>query len=201
MKKQVGQKQPVVIAIIAVVVLGLVGLLIWRLTTKDEGEYQQMGATAQCGDVFQCIEQLDPNSGLEDMNALIGSDAEVDRQTDDAIIYKWTIAADTTIEARFSTYDDAGETKTLVTFNVHYPESIVPHNADLSRWEEIQTKMGEENGINYEEMVEMVGGAKGLIDEKSQNTTGYRWFDKDDHYLSASFDNATGKCTFATADV
>lgn len=200
MHKQKASKKCLYIVLAVIVVLGVGGLLIWGLQKSDTDSREPIGATASCGDVFQCIDKLDPSSSLEEMNDLIGSEAELVKETNDSKTYKWTLADDTTIEARFTTYDSAvsDESKTFVTFNINYPENLVAHDADLSHWDEIKTRMNNEDGITYDQIVELVGGTDGTIVEKSQGSKKYQWFNSDGGYLNASFDDETSKCTFAT---
>jgi len=197
------KKFVVIIVIIVILILGGIGLLIWKLQNKtDDNSDNQAngysGVTAECGDVFQCIDKLDPNSSLEEMNNIIGQKAELATEKDNQKIYKWALADDTTIEARFTTYDNSDGPKTFVTFNINYPENLVAHDADLSHWEEIKSRMNSEEGITYDQIVELVGGTSGTMVEKSQDSKKYQWFDNAGHYLNASIDNETGKCTFAT---
>ena len=39
-------------------------------------------------------------------------------------------------------------------------KNLASHDADLSRWPEIKEKMGEADGVTYDQFVEMVGGVK-----------------------------------------
>lgn len=205
MQKQKINQRKLVMAIAAALLVILIAIVIVLLVNKpkDDHSNQPLGATANCGDVFQCIEQLDPESNLDDMNRLIGSDAELVSEKDNTKIYKWTLADDTTIEARFETYEhnNSDDARTFVTFSIEYPENLVSHNADLSRWPEIKEKMGEADGVTYDQFVEMVGGVDGTIEEKSQGSKKFYWFDQNGGYLSASFDDDSGKCTFASGRV
>lgn len=189
-----------IVAIILFVALAIVVTVLIVNKAQNEQSGEALGATAKCGDVFQCIEKLDPESSLEEMNRVVGSDAELASEKDNTKVYKWTLADDTTIEARFETYEheNSDNTRTFVTFSIEYPENLASHDADLSRWPEIKEKMGEADGVTYDQFVEMVGGVDGTIEEKSQGSKKFYWFNQNGGYLSASFDNDSGKCTFAS---
>ena len=192
----------IIVVVIALIVLGVGGFAFWNLR-KRQDDQNSLGATAKCGDVFQCIDKLDPNSSLEEMNKTVGSEAELATEDEKSKIYKWTLADDTTIEARIETYknESTGETKSFTTLSINYPENLARHDADFSRWDEIQSKMNQEEGITYDEFIEMVGGIDGTISEKAQDSKKYQWFDNDGGYLSARFDDQTTKCTFATGRI
>ena len=192
----------IIVVVIALIVLGVGGFAFWNLR-KRQDDQNSLGATAKCGAVFQCIDKLDPNSSLEEMNKTVGSEAELATEDEKSKIYKWTLADDTTIEARIETYknESTGETKSFTTLSINYPENLARHDADFSRWDEIQSKMNQEEGITYDEFIEMVGGIDGTISEKAQDSKKYQWFDNDGGYLSASFDDQTTKCTFATGRI
>lgn len=198
-KKTIDKKKLVLIIVAVVLVLGAGGAAIWFLS--QAGSYERKGdATAKCGNVFQCLVQLDPNSSLEEMNEIVGWDAELAVDEDDTKIYTWDLSEDTAIEARFSTFMDEGESepRKFTSINIEYPENSVEHNADLSRWSEIKEKMNNpDEGVTYEEFVEMLG-SEGNIKEKTADSKKYQWHSEDGRYLNASFDNETGKCTFAT---
>lgn len=189
------------IIVAVIVTLGLVGFLVWNLVrTNNSGNYPD--GMAKCGDVFQCLYKLDPTSTLKEMNAVVGRDAELAVEEDNLKIYKWALSEDTAIEARFTTLDDGtNETASITTINIDYPENLVPHLADFSKWKEIQSKMGDEDGVTYDQFVELFGGVSGTIQEKGQGSKKYQWYSSDGHYLSASFDDETGKCNFATGDL
>lgn len=204
-KKSVNQhgansKWPIII-VATIVTLGLVGFLVWNLVrANNSGNYPD--GMAKCGDVFQCLYELDPTSTLREMDAVVGRDAELAVEEDNLKIYKWALSEDTAIEARFTTLDDGtNETASITTINIDYPENLVPHLADFSKWKEIQSKMGDEDGVTYDQFVELFGGVSGTIQEKGQGSKKYQWYSSDGHYLSASFDDETGKCNFATGNL
>ena len=73
--------------------------------TKEEGTNGSSTAAeskAKCGDVFQCMEKLDVNSELEDMNKVMGFEAKERSSTDDYKIYEWDLTDDTSIEVMFN---------------------------------------------------------------------------------------------------
>ena len=198
------KKKVVIIVVATVAVLGVAGFAAYNFLGVDKTTTKNtIGATAKCGDVFQCIEAIDPNSSIEEINDVIGSDAELADESDGTKIYKWTLADDTTIEARTTTITDdmnGGETTSTVIY-ANYPENLVGHDADLSRWKEIQEKLNEKDGITYDQFVEIVGGGDGLLIEKSPDSKTYQWFSENGGYLNASFDNESQKCLFMTGQV
>lgn len=190
-------KKKVLIVVLIIAVLGVAGFALFKFKNSDDADKREtVGVTVSCGDVFQCIEVLDPQSSIEEMSEIIGSDAELAQETSDSKIYKWTLADDTTIEARITSFVDGttGDKISSTTVYANYPEGFITHDADLSNLEDLRTAMGEADGITYEQVVEAVGGSKGMLTEKSPGSKRYQWFGADGSSLDASFDDETGKC-------
>lgn len=155
---------------------------------------------AKCGDVLQCMEKLDVNSELDDMNEVMGFEAKEKSSTDDYKIYEWDLTDDTSIEVMFHYYTSVinNETTVSANFTANYPWDTVPNKADFSKWDEIEEKLNSDKGLSYSEFVELVGGVEGIIDSKSDDEIGYSWHNSEGNYLKAKVDPETNEILWAT---
>ena len=155
---------------------------------------------AKCGDVLQCMEKLDVNSELDDMNEVMGFEAKEKSSTDDYKIYEWDLTDDTSIEVMFHYYTSVINNETTVSakFTANYPWDTVPNKADFSKWDEIEEKLNSDEGLSYSEFVELVGGVEGIIDSKSDDEIGYSWHNSEGNYLKAKVDPETNEILWAT---
>ena len=155
---------------------------------------------AKCGDVLQCMEKLDVNSELDDMNEVMGFEAKEKSSTDDYKIYEWDLTDDTSIEVMFHYYTSVinNETTVSANFTSNYPWDTVPNKADFSKWDEIEEKLNSDKGLSYSEFVELVGGVEGIIDSKSDDEIGYSWHNSEGNYLKAKVDPETNEILWAT---
>ena len=155
---------------------------------------------AKCGDVLQCMEKLDVNSELDDMNEVMGFEAKEKSSTDDYKIYEWDLTDDTSIEVMFHYYTSVINNETTVSakFTANYPWDTVPNKADFSKWDEIEEKLNSDEGLSYSEFVELVGGVEGIIDSKSDDEIGYSWHNSEGNYLKAKVDPETNEILLAT---
>ena len=155
---------------------------------------------AKCGDVLQCMEKLDVNSELDDMNEVMGFEAKEKSSTDDYKIYEWDLTDDTSIEVMFNYYTSVitNETTVSAKFTANYPWDTVPNKADFSKWDEIEERLNSDEGLSYSEFVELVGGVEGTIDFKSDDEIGYSWHNSEGNYLNARVDPETNEILWAT---
>ena len=155
---------------------------------------------AKCGDVLQCMEKLDVNSELDDMNEVMGFEAKEKSSTDVYNIYEWYLTDDTSIEVMFHYYTSVinNETTVSANFTANYPWDTVPNKADFSKWDEIEEKLNSDEGLSYSEFVELVGGVEGIIDSKSDDEIGYSWHNSEGNYLKAKVDPETNEILWAT---
>lgn len=143
-------------------------------------------------DVFECIQKLESDKSLEEMNDIIGFEGTLQSETDDYKVYNWSLTDDTSITSQFMLKSGNA------TITANYPSSMVPKKADFSKWDEIKTKLKNKETISYDEFVKLVGGVQGTMDKKTSSSITYVWNNSDGGFLSAYFDTKTGNCTMAT---
>ncbi len=142
-------------------------------------------------DVFTCLEKLDTDMSLEEMNKIIGFEGKLESDEEKYKTYSWDLTDDTSITSQFMTsYNTA-------TISANYPTSMVEKKADFSKWEDIKSRLNKKEKISYDEFVKLVGGVKGAIKQKNSSSTSYSWYNSDGGYLTAYF-NKDGICTMAT---
>lgn len=142
-------------------------------------------------DVFGCIEKLDANNTLEEMNEIIGFEGELSSDEESYKVYDWELNEETSITVQFFTKNGGSK------ISANYPNKMITKAADFSRWEEIKEKINDQS-LTYEEFVEMVGGVEGTMDAKTTTQITYKWLNAERNYLSAYFSIETGKCEMAT---
>lgn len=146
-------------------------------------------------DVFESIKKIDPNSTLEEINKIIGFEGTVKSESDANStskwkLYRWDLTDDTAIEARI--YD---ETK-YVYLEAIYPNKMIENSkVDFSKANEMKTKINEKDGLNYDQVVEMLGGVQGTLDKRDSTTDTYVWRNDKGGSLTFRFSTSTGKCT------
>ena len=179
----------------------LVGILIISLTgcngTKEEENYdssntkqEETTVKGNC-DVFECMGKLASNMTVEEMNKVIGFDGELVSEEENYKIYSWKLNENTSISSQFMLkYDTA-------IISANYPSSMVSKKADFSKWDEIESKLKNNEAITYKEFVKLVGNIEGTMKQKTSSKVTYEWYNSDGGYLLGYFDN-DGNCTMAT---
>ena len=146
-------------------------------------------------DVFESIKKLNVETTLEEINDVMGFEGEVKDESEETSsmkwkLYSWELTDDTSIEVRI--YDDSDS----VYINAYYPDEMIENkNVDFSKASEMKTKLNSEEGLTYQEVVELLGGVEGTLDEKDSSTETYSWCNTDGGSFTARFSPKTGKCT------
>jgi len=138
--------------------------------------------------VVECIEKINPENTVEEINNIIGFEGEL---TDEKYNkYYWELAEDTGVEVSYYS-------GTKGTIRINYDrDSLANKKVDFSRYDELKPKISE--GVTYQEFISYIGGVEGTTIEKSSYSTKYVWVDEDGSYLNGSFSNSSGKCTLAS---
>lgn len=136
----------------------------------------------------ECVEQIEIESTVEEINEIIGFDGEL--IDEDYNIYYWEFSEDTGIKVAYYS-----STRGTITLDID-KDSLANKKVDFSRYDELQPKIKE--GITYDEFIKYIGNVDGIVTEKSSLSTKYTWVDSDGSYLTASFSNNSKKCSFAS---
>ena len=86
-------------------------------------------------------------------------------------------------------------------YNKYDREELANSAVDFSNYDEIDKLLDDGTSLTYEEFVSKVGQVEGTLVEKGTITTKYTWVNSEGGYLTASFSNSSGKCTFVTGRI
>ena len=153
-------------------------------TPKEKTEEKSKG---KC-EVEECINKIETNMTLEEVNDLIGFDGE---KKDDEDTYVWQLTEKTKITVEFK---DKKKASIKATYD---KEKISDSKLKLSICSEI-IKDIKKKTYTYEEMVEKLEGVEGHLENKSSTSKMYVWA-KDGQTFRATFsDSAKGKATIVS---
>lgn len=76
-------------------------------------------------------------------------------------------------------------------------ESVKNENIKLPKSSELQ-EMLNNGSFTYEELVVKLDGIEDNLSNKTTGSVGYIWVDKNNRFLSATFNNESGKCAIAS---
>ncbi len=142
---------------------------------------------------FECIKMIEPENTVEEINDIIGfegelTDAEYNK-------YYWELSSNSGIEVTYYSSKNG-------TISVEYDREELANSAvDFSNYDEIDKLLDDGTSLTYEEFVSKVGQVEGTLVEKGTITTKYTWVNSEGGYLTASFSNSSGKCTFVTGRI
>ena len=139
---------------------------------------------------FEYMDKLSPENTVEEINEIIGFEGEL---TDEKYNeYTWNITDDTKITATYYSSKTA-------TIKIDIDNKLLKDDkADLSCAKDLKAEINSTNGITYDDFVSKIG-TNGYIVEKSSSSTKYKWVNKNGGYLTGTFSNSSGKCTFFSA--
>ena len=143
-------------------------------------------------DVFECIQKINPDNTLAEINEIIGFEGEDISSKGDGKVYYWQLTEDTGVQVQFF---DSGNAEIGIDFK---NKSIANAKNDFSKFSEIKEKLDAGEKLTYDEFVKIIGGVEGVLEKKSTTTNGYTWVDKNGGYLIAQFDAETMECKIAS---
>lgn len=144
----------------------------------------------KCG-ALECIKNITPTSTLEEVNKIIGFEGKLKKAKYNK--YYWTLSKDSGIEVRFT--DDGNN-----TIRADFNKSIIANeNVDFSRYEEFKPKI--KNGLLYLDFISYIGGVDGTIVEKNAKEIKMMWVNKDNKYLTATFDSNSSMCFLVITNI
>lgn len=147
--------------------------------------------------VFECMGKIEATNTIAEINDIIGFEAkEKDKSTEDStskwVLYIWELTDNTSIEARYY------ETTKSLYLEANYPSDMIKNDkVDLSRANEMKSKINQEGGLMYDEAKSMLGDVDGVLVKKDSSSNTYIWANKNGGNVTAHF-NKSGKCTFFT---
>lgn len=137
-------------------------------------------------EVRECIKLLNTKNTVEEINEIIGFEAEKSEYSNN---YTWKLTSKDWITL------DMSSTSPILQATID--KSSVKNEAnDFSSFNEIKEALNKGKSITYEEMVEKLGGVEGTLAGKTSTSDRYIWIDKHDRTFSATFNNEKdGRCS------
>lgn len=153
-------------------------------TTKNNKTEEKI--LGKC-EVEECINLIEPEMKLEEVNEIIGFEGKKKEESD---TYIWELSKKTKIEVEYK--DNLGTIKATMD-----KEKIANDKIKLSTFYDIQGSIKKET-YTYEQMVEKFEGIEGHLETKAPTFKMYKWV-KDDKTFRATFsDNLKGKCSIVS---
>lgn len=181
----------VVLAILSVVAIVLMVLVFTKQLETGEVNVDQAApevvdqVSSNC-EITKCVEQIGLEMSLEEVNQLIGFEGTLVEEGNEE--YVWDFGDGETLKIDFG---GAKDSVVAELTREKYADAAV----DFARYDEIRTLMDSDAGANYDQVVEIVGGAPGVIIEKTLMFTRYLWVNEDGGYMKGLFENVEGgKC-------
>lgn len=136
--------------------------------------------------VLECIKLIDPKNTVAEIDEIIGIKGELTEAQYNK--YYWKLSEDTGITVTY--YSSPTGTIKIDAEKDSYKDSQV----DLSQMETIKAKIND--GLTYDQIKAYVGGAEGVLTEKSSSSLSYTWVNSNGGYLNTSFSVSKGTCTY-----
>lgn len=153
---------------------------------KKDTEVQEK-SKGNC-EVKDCINLLNPDMKLEEINEVIGFDGEKDETTGK---YTWQLTSKTKIEVEFK--DD--NCSISASYN---KEQLKNDKLKLSVFYDIYNNIKKTN-YTYEEMVEKLDGIEGNLESYTSTSKMYSWVNGDGDTLRATFSKSNNwKCSIVS---
>lgn len=140
-------------------------------------------------DLFACLNQIEPEYSIKEINEVIGLDGEVEEFSKNIT---WELNNKQSITLTYVGDDP------LIQAN--YDRTIIQNMSnDFTVASEIAELLKEGKTITYEEIKEKLGGVEGTLTSKTTDSKTYAWVDKDKRIFKATFKkDSDGRCTIAT---
>lgn len=139
-------------------------------------------------DVFECLDKIDTNATLEDVNKVIGFEGTSESSGNGWEKYEWKLNDDDIVTVTF--YKESGKTDIEIEFDEKEKRNS---KINLLNSEELSKAIKAGETVTYEDFKKKLGG-NGVQFFKDSSSVKYKWIDKDAGTLTASF-NSDGKCT------
>ena len=155
---------------------------------KQEQKEEEEVVKGKC-DVKECIKLLKATNTIEEMNEIIGFEAEKSEYSEE---YKWQITKKTSLTAKKSSENYILQTTMI-------KDEIASDKVDFGVYSELKELLDTGKSFTYEEAVQKLGGVEGVLDSKTSTSDGYMWVDKHGRTFRATFSTTiNNKCSIMT---
>lgn len=152
---------------------------------KDTLKEDENKIEAKC-EVRDCIKQIEVTNTAEEINEIIGVEAE---KSDSSDKYTWKLSDKESITITYSN-------NSAITQATIDKTKIASDKVDFGVYTDIKKLLNSGQSLTYEEMVEKLGGVEGTLAGKTSTSKRYIWVDKHDQTFAATFsDTLGGKCS------
>lgn len=159
-------------------------------TTNSGTKVEESKKTKGNCDVFECIQKIETDNTLEEVNNLVGFDGEKTNEGNGWITYDWEITEDSTLSVTFY------ESSSTCNVEIEFDDDLIKNKkVDFSKYEEVKSALQKGETLTYDDLKEKFGGVDGTLIEKSTGSNRYKWVNSQGGYLNVSFSNQTKKCT------
>ncbi len=135
--------------------------------------------------VEDCIKQVEVSNTVEDINKVIGIDAEKSEYSEE---YKWKLNEKESIVLKV--YDSGNIIQATID-----KKSIMNEDVDFSNFNDLKKKLESGTSFTYEELVANFNGVEGVIAGKTSTSNRYIWVDSMERVFSATINLTTKKCS------
>ena len=139
-------------------------------------------------EVRECIKMLEVTNSVEEINEVIGFEAE---KSEFSETYTWKLSSDNWI-----TLNNTG-TSPILQATID-KSNLKNEDNDFSVYNDIKKLLDKGKSVTYEALVEKLGGVDGTLAGKTSTSDRYIWVDKNERIFSATISNTgknKGKCT------
>jgi len=143
--------------------------------------------------VFDCINKISTKDDLAKVTKIMGFDGEKTTEGTGYVIYKWVVNSEKNEAVQVQFYSGASSNYSNVS--ITFSDSDIKNpNVDFSKYEEVKKAMNNKEKLTYKDLKNNFK-ADGVLIEKTNYSTRYRWVNQKGGYINATFNNSTGYCT------
>lgn len=141
-------------------------------------------------DVFECIQKVESDNTLEDINNLVGFEGEKGSEGSGWTTYNWEITEDTSLSVTF--YESSSTCGAKIEFD---NDLIKNKKVDFSKYDEVKSALQNGETVTYDDLKEKFGGVDGTLVETSSVSKSYKWVNSEGGYLTANVSGQNQRCT------
>ena len=173
---------------------GVICLMIMVTLTVGCGGTSGSKSKGKC-EVFECVEKINTEGTIDDINKLIGFDGKVTSQSEAGSsyswkLYRWDLTEDDAIEVR---YNDS--LNTISVEAIYSRDSLKNKKVNFSNVKTEMKAINSKDGLKFEDVKKIVGGVDGNLVKKDSTTLTYTWYNAEGGSFTARFSTSSGKCT------
>lgn len=156
-------------------------------TKKEETKEEKTKSKGKCN-ILKCMDKLDSNSSLEDINNEIGFEGEKKQEGNGWTTYEWKLSDTETVEATIFS--------SSTTIKIDFDDELIKNKkVNFSKYDEVKAALNNRESLSYDQIKEKFGGVDGTLVEKSSTGNKYKWVNSEGGYLNVSFNKDNTRCS------